>query len=151
MLRSMLAAGLATLALVACATSQSSPTTTAPVVSASASVPPDPTVATPAPIAASASAAPVASEATPPAVDDAGSGVAAQFRACQSDADCIAVPRAGCCDNGWREAVAASQKDAYAQANACTRRRPMCPMYRVRDRRVPYCDAQAHLCTMKQP
>jgi len=149
MLRSMLTAALATLALVACATSQSSPTTTAPVVSASASV--EPVVATPAPVVASASAAPAASEAAQPAPGDGSTGVGAQFRACTADTDCIAVPRASCCDNGWKEAVAASQKDAYAQANACTRRRPICPMYRVRDRRVPYCDPQAHLCTMKQP
>jgi hypothetical protein len=61
------------------------------------------------------------------------------------------VPRAGCCDNGWKEAVAVSQKDAYAQANACTRTRPICPMFKVRDRRVAYCEPQAHLCSMKEP
>jgi hypothetical protein len=61
------------------------------------------------------------------------------------------VPLAGCCDNGRRVAVAVSQKDAYAQANACTRRRPICPMFRVRDLRVSYCDTQAHLCSLRQP
>jgi hypothetical protein len=147
MLRSMLPAALATLTVVGCAqTSQSSTTTTAPVVSASAV--PDPVVATPAPAVASVSAA---SEATQPVPGDPSTGVGAQFRACTTDTDCVAVPRAGCCDNGWKEAVAASQKDAYAQANACTRQRPVCPMYKVRDRRVAYCDPQAHLCAMKQP
>jgi hypothetical protein len=157
MLRSMHAVAFAMLTLVACAqTSQSPPTTTAPVVSATAA--PDPTVAATAPVAASVSSAapaqapaPAASVAAEPAPGDASAGVGTQFRACKSDTDCVAVPRAGCCDNGWKEAVAASQKDAYAQANACTRQRPICPMYKVRDRRVPYCDLQPHLCSMKQP
>lgn len=156
MLRSMHAVAFAMLTLVACAqTSQSPPTTTAPVVSASASVTPDPTVVATAPVAVSVSAAPAPAPASAAAAEptsgEPSAGVGTQFRACRSDRECVAVPRAGCCDNGWKEAVAASQKDAYAQANACTRQRPMCPMYRVRDRRVPYCDAQAHLCTMKQP
>jgi hypothetical protein len=142
------AAALAALTLVACAqTSQSPPTTTAPVVSASAA--PDPTVAGSAPVAVTP--APAASMAAEPASGDTGTGVGAQFRACTTDTDCIAGPRAGCCNNGWKEAVAASQKDAYAQANACTRQRPMCPMYKVRDRRVVYCEPQTHLCSMKQP
>jgi hypothetical protein len=137
MLRSMHAVALALPALGACAqTSQPPPTTTAPVVSASVST------------STSAAVAPVAPE---PAPATAATGVGDQFRACQSDADCVAVPRAGCCDNGWKEAVAASQTDAYAQANACTRQRPMCPMFKVRDRRVAYCEPQTHLCSMKQP
>ena len=86
-----------------------------------------------------------------PAPATAATGVGDQFRACQTDADCLAVPRAGCCDNGWKEAVAASQADAYAQANACTKQRPMCPMFKVRDRRVAYCEPQTRLCSMKQP
>jgi TolA-binding protein len=137
MLRSMHAVALALPALVACAqTSQPPPTTTAPVVSASVST---------------STSAPVASVAPEPAPVPAATGVGDQFRSCQSDADCLAVPRAGCCDNGWKEAVAASQTDAYAQANACTRKRPMCPMFKVRDRRVAYCEPQTHLCSMKQP
>jgi hypothetical protein len=149
MLRSIHAAALASLTVAACAqTSQSPPTTTAPVVSASAT--PEPAVAAAAPVAASVSA-PAASATAAPAAGTADTDVGLQFRACASDSDCATVPRAGCCNNGWNEAVAASQKDAYAQANACTRKRPMCPMYRVRDHRVAYCDSQAHLCTMKQP
>jgi hypothetical protein len=78
--------------------------------------------------------------------------VPAQYRACRSDADCVAVTRAGCCSNGWKEAVAVSQKDAYARDLACTTKpRPMCPMYIVNDARVAKCDPQAHLCTMVQP
>ena len=79
-------------------------------------------------------------------------GVAAQFRACQSDSDCVTVPRARCCNNGWKEAVAASQRDAYAKAYACTKSpRPACPMYRIRDRRVAKCDTQEHLCVLAEP
>jgi len=137
MLRSMPAVALALPALVACAqTSQPPPTTTAPVVSATAAAPVVSVAPEPAPA---------------PARTPAATGVGDQFRACQSDVDCLAVPRAGCCDNGWKEAVAASQADAYAQANACTRQRPICPMFKVRDRRVAYCEPQTHLCSMKQP
>jgi hypothetical protein len=76
-------------------------------------------------------------------------GVSAEFRGCRADADCIAVERAGCCHNGWKEAVAASQADAYANANPCTKSpRPVCPMFRIRDPRVARCEAQTHLCTM---
>jgi hypothetical protein len=133
----MHAVALALPALGACAqTSQPPSTTTAPVVSASVST---------------STSATVASVAPEPAPTTAATGVGDQFRACQSDADCLAVPRAGCCDNGWKEAVAASQTDAYAQANACTRQRPVCPMFKVRDRRVAYCEPQTHLCSLKQP
>jgi hypothetical protein len=153
--RSIQAAALATLTVVACAqTSQAPPTTTAPVVSASAAA--DPVIVAAAPAASIPAAtpvpAPVASATTEPAsAGDPDTEVGAQFRACKSDADCLAVPRAGCCDNGWKVPVAASQKDAYAQANACTRKRPMCPMFKVRDRRVAYCDPQAHQCALWQP
>jgi hypothetical protein len=155
MLRSIQAVALATSTLVACAkTSQAPPTTTAPVVSASA--PADPVVVAPAPAASLSAATPApppaaSATAEPSAAGDPDTEVGAQFRACKANADCLAVPRAGCCDNGRKVPVAASQKDAYAQANACTRKRPMCPMFRVRDRRVAYCDPQAHQCALRQP
>jgi hypothetical protein len=64
----------------------------------------------------------------------------------------VAVPRAGCCHNGWLEAVAASQKDAYANANACTMaKRPVCPMYIVKDERIAKCEAASHLCVLVKP
>jgi hypothetical protein len=157
MLRSTLpsVAALATLALLACAqTSQPQPMTTAPTVSAAAADPsatPTPT-STPTSTSTSTStptpSSPPVSATTPPAAAD---GADLQFRACKADSECAAVPLAGCCDNGRRVAVAVSQKDAYAQANACTRKRPICPMFRVRDQRVSYCDTQAHLCSLRQP
>jgi hypothetical protein len=132
--------------------SQSSGVVTAPSVTTPApSTPATPaaSIAPPADPAASTSDAPPAST-VPQAGPAASSGVAPQFRACQSDADCVAVPRAGCCDNGWHEAVAVTEKDAYAKANACTKPHP-CPMYRVRETRVAKCDATTKLCTMVQP
>jgi hypothetical protein len=78
---------------------------------------------------------------------DAG-GAPARFRACSVDADCVAVPRVGCCHNGWNEAVAASQKDAYKASFVCPDAHPVCAMFIVRDTRAPQCDPAAHLCTL---
>lgn len=78
--------------------------------------------------------------------DDA--GAPARFRACGADADCVAVPRAGCCHNGWKEAVAASQKDAYATSFVCPDPHPVCAMYLIRDAREARCDRATRLCTM---
>ena len=74
----------------------------------------------------------------------------AQYRACKMDSDCVAVPRVGCCDNGWKEAVASSQKDAYAASFHC-QERPICPQYKVQDARVALCDNASHLCAMEKP
>jgi hypothetical protein len=104
----------------------------------------------------SASASPV-DPSTPAANADASApgpdaaaneGVPAKFRACSADADCVAVPRVGCCHNGWKEAVAAAQKDAYAASFVCPDAHPICPMFIVRDARVPRCDSTAQLCTL---
>ena len=51
------------------------------------------------------------------------------------------VPRVGCCHNGWNEAVAVSQRDAYAASFVCPEAHPVCAMFLVRDTRVPQCDA----------
>jgi hypothetical protein len=79
------------------------------------------------------------------------SGALAQFRACALDSECVAVDRVGCCHNGWKEAVAASQAEAYEKSFTCPQAHPMCPMYIVRDARVPLCDNATHLCTMTRP
>ncbi len=78
-------------------------------------------------------------------------GTSAQFRACRADSDCVAVPRVGCCNNGWMEAVAATQTDAYAKSFTCPQPRPICPMYRIHEMRVPRCDPASQLCVMVQP
>jgi hypothetical protein len=149
--------------LVACAESRSSANVTAPVASAapvvvaSAPVPASVDPATPAPSATAAapSSAPAHSAGAAPGAGPMGADLAGadpKFRGCHADADCAAVPRAGCCHNGWLEGVAVTQKDAYAKANACTMStRPICPMYIVHDARVPKCEAQSHLCVLVQP
>jgi hypothetical protein len=150
--RSILAAVLAiALPLAACAQMSQSPTTVTAPTASSAEPKASATSATPEPqpSAAPSAAQPVESIGPGAEVD---AGAAAQFRGCAKDADCVAVPRAGCCHNGWKEAVAASQRDAYEKANACAiTPRPVCPMYIVRDTRIAKCDAQSKLCVMVQP
>jgi hypothetical protein len=63
----------------------------------------------------------------------------------------VSVEKVGCCHNGWKEAVATSQKDAYTKSFTCPQAHPMCPMYIVQDSRVPLCDNATHLCTMTKP
>ena len=142
---------LATLGVVACAqTSQPPPSTTAPVASAA----PDPTAgaSTTTPATAPLPTPPPTASEEVKAQAGREPGVGAQLRACKGDADCVAVPREGCCHNGWKEAVAVSQADAYRKANACTKSsRPICPMYIARDLRVARCDPQTRLCTLTQP
>jgi hypothetical protein len=80
------------------------------------------------------------------ATHSGGSGDAGS--SCQWDVDCVAVPLAGCCNNGWKEAVNRSQIDVYEKDGACTRAHPICPMYIVNDTRVPECNKITHACEM---
>jgi hypothetical protein len=127
----------ATFWVVACAQPRSAAVTapTAGPAPSAASLPPD-----------AAAERPAASDSGTEEAPD--SGALAQFRACALDGDCIAVDRVGCCHNGWKEAVAASQAAAYEKSFTCPQANPMCPMYIVRDSRVPLCDNATHLCTM---
>jgi hypothetical protein len=147
MLRSTLAFAFPLALVMACAkTSDNPPVVTAPTASAGAPAAADSAAAvasTPAVSAAPEAGTPLSTAATD--VPDA--GATAAFQACQSDSDCVAVPRVGCCNNGWKEAVNVSQKDAYAASFTCPRRHP-CPMYIIRDTRVPKCDPGTHLCQM---
>ena len=68
--------------------------------------------------------------------------------ACTADSDCVAVDRAGCCHNGWKEAVLAQKADAYADAYKCTQPGTLCTRIMVRDLRVPKCDATSKKCVM---
>ena len=95
-------------------------------------------------------------ETSPPADGGADTRADASLRDCSSDADCVAVDRVGCCHNGWKEAVAASAKEAYARSFTCPEENPMCPMYIVRDTRVAVCaqspaDHAHGLCAMVRP
>jgi hypothetical protein len=137
--------------LGACAQKASPPpVVTVPTTDVAASAPP------PVPLATDASldpaAAPSASGgAADPALAADPEGVDPQFRACAADADCVAVEHLACCPNGRKVAVAVSQKDAYAQSFTCSKKRRICPQYRMLDRRVAYCDTAAKLCAMKNP
>jgi hypothetical protein len=89
--------------------------------------------------------------APPPPTASPATAVPAAFRACTADAGCTAVARAGCCHNGWREAVAVAQKDAYAASAACADPHPLCEMYVVLDERSVACDQAARLCVLVTP
>ncbi len=127
------------------------PTTTTPPATTTSSAP----APTPAPADAGspdATTGPVASAdaSTPPAAPP-DAGAPDKFRACQVDTDCVAVDRVGCCRNGWKEAVAASQASAYGQSFKCPEANPICAMYQVHDTRVAECDGKTHQCTMVKP
>jgi hypothetical protein len=78
-------------------------------------------------------------------------GKGADFFACNVDSDCVAVPRAGCCNNGYKEAVNKSEVAAYDAANACANPHPICPLYVINDTRVAECNFQSHECEMIDP
>ena len=79
-------------------------------------------------------------------------GVAAEaYLACSVDADCVAVPREGCCHNGLKDAVNKNKIDEYRAANTCKVAHPICPQYIIDDRRVPQCNRTTHQCEMVRP
>jgi hypothetical protein len=91
----------------------------------------------------------------PPAItSEAGASIAPapllapELLACAADADCVAVPRNGCCNNGHKEAVNASHVDAYKASFTCPEPRPICPMFRIRDDRTPVCSPGTHQCEL---
>jgi hypothetical protein len=95
------------------------------------------------------------------ATDTAAVGVAASdapaspdggpdFYSCGVDSDCIAVPKASCCPNGFLEAVNKQSPDAYHASFACGKHR-LCPQFRVMDRRQALCSNESHRCEMVQP
>ncbi len=77
-------------------------------------------------------------------------GVAkSDYVACNMDSDCVAVPREGCCHNGYKDAVNKDKIDSYRGANACKMTNPMCPQFLIDDKRAPVCNA--HQCEMQEP
>jgi hypothetical protein len=64
---------------------------------------------------------------------------AADYLACQVDSDCIAVAKAGCCNNGYKAAVNKDRIEAYRAANVCKTGRAICPQFMVDDQRVAHC------------
>jgi hypothetical protein len=70
---------------------------------------------------------------------------------CQSDSDCVAVPRAGCCHNGYVDAVNVHQVERYTALRACTDATALCPTIQVHDSRVAVCARAVHQCELVQP
>lgn len=87
----------------------------------------------------------------------AGSGAGAggdggvDFYACAADSDCTAVAKVGCCQNGFLEGVNKKFADAYRASFVCEKKRPICPMYRIVDKRQPICGTTSHRCELLQP
>jgi len=116
-------------------------TTTPPPISATATPTPTPTLPAP------ASPDPVASAAPPTPVATGALSDPNDYSACATDADCEIVPRAGCCDNGYKAAIARGKGDAYRRTNACSKK-VMCPHFMISDRRAAACNPQKHVCEM---
>jgi hypothetical protein len=77
------------------------------------------------------------------------SNVDPAFAVCGTDLDCVSVPQAGCCHNGWLAAVSSSSTADYAAANTCTQQPVFCPLYIVNDNRLPEC--LSNQCAMVAP
>lgn len=77
--------------------------------------------------------------------------VTPEYLACAADADCIAVERAGCCHNGYKDAVNAHLVEQYLAANACQDPHHMCPMFRIVDKRVARCQTSLKRCVLVNP
>jgi hypothetical protein len=74
-----------------------------------------------------------------------------ELYACQTDADCVAVEKAGCCPNGYRVAVNQAKVQAYYTQFACLAPPAACPMFVVNDTRVAQCNFATHSCVMIAP
>ena len=86
--------------------------------------------------------------ATTTATTDGGAPSLAVYQACAMDADCVAVPKVGCCQTGRMEAIATTQVDKYKASFVCPPPRPMCPMSMILETRQPECNNGSHLCEM---
>jgi hypothetical protein len=80
-----------------------------------------------------------------------GADAGPDFYSCATDSDCTAVAKVGCCQNGFLEAVNKQSAEAYRASFVCDKKRPICPMYRILDKRVPLCESSTHRCELVQP
>ena len=87
-------------------------------------------------------------DASKDAASDASDAQSRDFYSCAADIDCIAVPKVGCCSNGYKEAVNKESATAYAQSFTCPTPNQMCPHYILNDTRVPECNGGTHKCEM---
>src|SRR5580704_10579617 len=98
-------------------------------------------------VAVAASDPPATATPTAASAGDAG----ADFYSCTLDSDCVAVPKATCCPNGYLEAVNKQSVEAYRSSLVCERRHRICPQFRVMDRRQALCGNESRKCEMVQP
>jgi hypothetical protein len=78
--------------------------------------------------------------------------ISESLTSCEVDADCVAVPRGGCCSNGFLEAVNKDQVSEYEESTKCTESpHPICPLFVIRDTRVAECDTAKRTCKMVRP
>jgi hypothetical protein len=73
------------------------------------------------------------------------------FRACEKDADCVAVLPNGCCHDGRNEAMNKTLVDVYRSTFTCPLASPPCLPNLVLDRRVAACDVPDHTCKLVEP
>jgi hypothetical protein len=73
------------------------------------------------------------------------------YLSCNVDSDCVAVPQAGCCNNGYKAAVNKDKIDSYRSANTCKIKNVICPQIFVEDRRLAQCNRTSHQCEMIEP
>jgi hypothetical protein len=74
-----------------------------------------------------------------------------ELYSCTTDADCVAVDKAGCCPNGYLVAVNKEQVKAYYTQYACLTPPTACPLLVVHDTRVAQCNFSTHSCEMIAP
>ncbi len=77
---------------------------------------------------------------------DGGINASPEFYACTVDSDCVAVPKVGCCANGYKEALNAKFVDAYKASFICPAPNLACPDIMVNDTREPECNGEVHSC-----
>jgi hypothetical protein len=78
----------------------------------------------------------------------------ATYDVCQSDSDCVAISKGGCCPNGWDVAVNKTKVTQYENATKCENPHQVCPLYVILDTRVPQCQAgktSVKHCQMVKP
>lgn len=70
------------------------------------------------------------------------------WESCNTDADCVAVPRVGCCHNGYNEAVNTGHVADYEASFTCPIKPGICPLFFVDDTRQAECNNGTKKCEM---
>lgn len=67
---------------------------------------------------------------------------------CEVDTDCTAVPRVGCCEDGWKEAVNKTRVAEYSTSFDMSTCATTCPPFVIEDKRQPLCNHDKGRCEM---